>query len=178
MSSHYDGKLISLDAANEGYLASGPWLPLGKDSYVNISFDAIQSNTPLIYNSIFPDTAEEDKALALLDAGTIDGIGIQLHLWPTSWQETLANIDAFLENLKTHDGFSRFSEVGVYANSDQEQAEVYRAITALAIKHNDVIRDFIVWGVKDPAWRGNVTLFDVNGNLKPAYYAVIDELKK
>ena len=60
LSSHYDGRLISLDAANEGYLGCGPWCPLGTNNYVRLSFDAMQSDTPLIYNSLFPNTAEED----------------------------------------------------------------------------------------------------------------------
>jgi len=193
LAKHYDGKLISMDAANEGFLGCGPWCPLGTNNYVHISFDAARKahpypepdgperepTTPLIYNSIFPNRTEEDKTLSLLDAGTIDGIGIQLHLTSTlDWQAALDRTDAFLARIRKHGGYARFSEVGVWAISDEEQATVYAAVTALAVKHQDIVRDVVVWGIKDPSWRGNVTLFDTYGEPKASYYAVMEELRK
>ena len=184
LSKHYDGRLIGLDAANEGYLGCGPWCPLGTDSYVNLSFESagrdLLQPMPLIYNSLFPSVDEEDYAIALLDNGVVDGIGIQLHLVAsTDWQSHLARIDGFLEKLNGHVEFVRLSEVGVHMHLGEEeaQAEVYAAVTALAIKHKDIVKDFVIWGVKDPAWRGDVTLFDRQGQPKPSYYAVMNELR-
>ena len=193
ISQHYDGQLISLDSANEGYLGCGPWCTLGTNNYVRISFEAAHElylftipdgptcipTIPLIYNSIFFNREEEDKALSLLDTGTIDGIGIQLHLTSTEdWQGALNRADNFLNRVRKHGGWARLSEIGVWASSEEEQAEIYQAITVLAIRHSDIVRDFVVWGVKDPSWRGDVTLFDVNGQPKLAYYAIIEELTK
>ena len=194
LSQHYDGRLISLDSANEGFLGCGPWCPLGTNTYVGISFVAASQpypypapdgalrdpTVPLIYNSLFFDRAEENYALALLDNGTIDGIGIQLHLVAsTDWEAHLTRVDKFLYRIRQHGGYARFSEVGVHMHlgEEQAQAEVYAAVTALAIKHKDIVKDFVVWGVKDPAWRGDVTLFDRAGNPKPSYYAMMEELR-
>ena len=89
----------------------------------------------------------------------------------------LSRTDVFLEKLKAHDGFARFSEVGVWATNEKEQANIYAAITALAIKHNDVVRDVIIWGIVPPMWRGDVGLFDSAGEPKPSYYSVMEELR-
>ena len=177
LSKHYDGKLASLIAANEGYLSCGVWHKIGMNNYVQTSFNAARGNTPLIYNSIFPDIQEENKALALLDAGSIDSIGIQLHLTSTAdWKRRLDSTDKFLDRLKKRGAWACFSEVGVLATNDQEQAIIYAAVTQLAIKHKDVVRDIIVWGIIPPMWRGDVGIFDKDGIPKPAYWAVMDAL--
>ena len=194
LSWHYDGRLISMDSANEGYLTCGPWCPLGTNNYVRLSFDSMRALhpfpvpngplrepiTPLVYNSNFWDGSDYDKALRLLDDGTIDGVGIQLHLDTRYDNQVILNrTDAFLDRIRNHGGFARLSEIGVSypEGGEQEQAILYQAITSLAIKHKDIVRDVVIWGVKDPAWRGDVTLFDRNGEPKPSYYAVMEELK-
>ena len=58
LSKHYDGKLASLIAANEGYLSCGVWCEIGMNNYVQTSFGAAGDSTPLIYNSIFTDIQE------------------------------------------------------------------------------------------------------------------------
>lgn len=177
LSSHYAGKLVSLDTANEGYFGCGPWCPLGNE-YINISFESVQDTVPLVYNSIFPNTYEQDKALALLDSGLADGIGIQLHLSTTTdWQTALARTDVFLNRIRNHGGWARFSEVGVHGD-EQGQAFIYAEVIKLAIKHKDIIHDVVLWGVHDPAWRGDVTLFDNNGQPKLAYDAIVKELER
>jgi len=183
---HFDGKIISLDTANEAYIKpdggvyGGVWQPLG-DGYVRLSFegalDAI--NCLVMYNSFYPHPEHEyDKALDVLDKGWCDGIGIQLHLWDGSYQQTLAHTDAFLSRIRAVGGWCRFSEISVLAGSDWAQAIVYAAITELAIKYKDVVKGFIVWDVKDPGWRGDVTLFDRDGKPKAAYHAIVEELRK
>ena len=179
---HYEGQLISMDAANEGFLGCGPWCPLGTDNYVRISFDAAKNETPLVYNSLFLSKDEEDKALALLDVGLADGIGIQLHLATTTdWQGALSRTDLFLDRIRKQGGWARFSEVGVHQQNDSEseqQALIYAEITKLAIKHSDIIHDFVIWGITPPMWRGDVGIFDHEGNPKPSYYAIMDELRE
>ena len=56
------------------------------------------------------------------------------------------------------------------AGTLRKQAEMYSELADLAARQR--VERFVVWGVKDPAWRGNVTLFDSQGNRKPAYYSL------
>ena len=184
LSQHYKGKLVSLDTANESYIKpdgsifGGPWQPLEED-YVRLSFEYAQIDCPVMYNSFYPHPEHEyDKALETLDKGWADGIGIQLHLWDGSYEATLAHTESFLKQIRQRGSWCRFSEISVLAGSDWAQSIVYAEITALAIKYADVVRGFIVWDVKDPGWRGRVTLFDEQGQPKPAYAAVIEELRK
>ena len=182
LAQRYEGQLISLDAANEAYCDGyncGPWCALG-NNYTQISFESAQNSAsyPIIYNSIFSSDDECTQALNLLDQGLVDGIGIELHLNSGGWEARLARMDVFLDQIRQHGGWARFSEVGVLAD-EQTQATVYAAITALAVKHSDIVKDFVVWGITDEvAWRGPVTLFDYDGQPKPAYYAVVEELKR
>lgn len=184
LAKHFD--FISLDTCNEAYITGfdpvygGVWQPLGED-YVRISFESARGyGYPVLYNSFFPEPAdaEYDKALELVGSGLADAIGIQLHLWDGSYQQTLERTDAFLSCIRAVGGWCRFSEIGVLAGSNWAQSIVYAEITALAIKYKDIVKDYVVWGVKDPAWRGNTTLFDRDGKPKLAYYAVVEELRK
>jgi len=184
VSYHYRNTIVSFDSANEAYIKpdggiyAGPWQALGEE-YVNISFNCALAKTKPMYNSFYPHPEMEyPKALGLLDKGLADGIGIQLHLWDGSYKATLASTETFLKQIRQRSSWCRFSEVSVLAASEQSQAAVYTAITRLAIKYKDVVRGVIVWGVRDPAWRGNVTLFDRDGEPKAAYAAVIEELRK
>ena len=183
---HYsEDQLVSLGTANEAYISpdgsiyGGPWQPLDED-YVTISFLAKQTIGCLVmYNSFMPYPEHEyTKALNLLDKGWADAIGIQLHLWDGSYQEKLSSIEILLSQLRQRGSWCRFSEVSVLAANEQAQAAVYAAVAKLAIKYSDVVRGVIVWGVKDPAWRGNVTLFNKQGEPKLSYHAVVEELKK
>ena len=188
LAAHYDGKFVSLDVANEAWITGfdpvygGVWEPLG-DDYVYISFESAKGHKyPVLYNSYFPEPSdiERNKALKLVEDGVADGIGIQLHLWTGDWEATLDKTEDFLKQIRAVGGWCRFSEIGILAVDDDEwaQAIVYAAVTRLAIEYSDIVRDFVVWGVKDPAWRGNTTLFDEQGQPKPAYYAIINELRK
>ena len=180
---HYRDKMVSFDAANEAYIHAdgsvygGPWQSLG-DEYINISFNCSLAKTKPMYNSFFPHPDQEyPRALDLLDKKWADGIGIQLHLWTGSYEATLASTEILLKSIRKCGSWCRFSEVGVLG-LEEPQADVYAAIIRLAIKYADVVKGIIVWGIKDPCWRGNVSLFNKYGQPKPAYYAVINELKK
>ena len=184
LSRHFKDKVESLDTANEAYINpdgsvfGGAWQPL-EDDYVKISFQSASSHIPLIYNSFYPHPEHEyDKALDVLDKGWCDGIGIQLHLWDGSYQTTLAHTETFLKRIRAVGAWCRFSEISVLAGSDWAQYIVYAEITALAIKYADIVRGFIVWDIKDPGWRGDVTLFDRDGKPKLAYAAMVEELRK
>jgi GH35 family endo-1,4-beta-xylanase len=179
LSIHYTDKIVSLDTANEGYvcgLNEGVWLPIG-DDYIKYSFESCGYDHPLMYNSFFPANDEYDKAISLLNKGWASGIGIQLHLHYDGWETILTRTDRFLDRIRALGAWARFSEVGVLAPEPQQSA-IYAAMTQLAIKHKDIVRGVIVWGVTDPAWRGDVTLFDSEGKPKPCYDAVADVLHK
>ncbi len=185
VSYHYRYKTISFDTANEAYIKpdggvfAGPWQPLGED-YVTISFQCALAKKPPMYNSFWPHPdMEHPKALDLLDKEWADGIGIQLHLWDGSYQKTLAHTETFLKQIRARGSWCRFSEISVRAVNEQSRAVVYRAITKLAIKYEDIVKGVIVWGVTDKgAWRENSTLFDNAGKPKPACAAVCEELRK
>ena len=191
LAARYEGKFVSLNVANEAYITGfdpvygGVWQPLG-DDYVRISFESARENStyPILYNSFFPEPADEeyDKALGLVSSGLADGIGIQLHLWTGSWQATLTRTEAFLARIRAANGWCRFSEVGVLGE-DAEQAVAYAAITRLAKENCDIVKAVVVWGVSEWAWRSRpwlnqgVVLFDTNGQPKAAYYAMVKELR-
>ena len=183
LSNHYNGKLISLDTANEAYIKpdggvyGGPWQPLDED-YVRLSFESATIDCPVMYNSFYPHEPEYDKALNLLDKGWADGIGIQLHLWDGSYQEKLANIETFLKQIRQRGSWCRFSEVSVLAANEQSQAKTYGAVTRLAVKYHDIVKGVIIWGILPPMWRGDVGIFNKQGQPKPSYYAIIKELNK
>ena len=189
VSYYFRNKMVSFDSANEAYIKpdggvyGGPWQSLGEE-YVNVSFNCALAKTKPMYNSFFPHPEMEyPKALGLLDKGWCDGIGIQLHLWAASYEATLASTERLLKSIRERGSWCRFSEVGVLG-LDELQVDAYAAITRLAIKYADVVKGVIIWGVKEPVWRSKpkqdlgVVLFDKEGNPKPAYYAVINELKK
>ncbi len=176
-------KFVTFDSANEAYINEdgsvygGPWQPLDED-YVAVSLKCTLAKNKPMYNSFFPHPDQEyPRALDLLDKGWVDGIGIQLHLWTGSYQETLDKIETLLKQIRQRGKWCRFSEVGVLGEG-VSQAVAYVAITRLAIEYKDIVKGIVVWGVKDPVWRGNVTLFDNSGQPKLSYYAIVDELKK
>ena len=182
VSRHFKNKVCFLDVANEAYIQpdggvfGGEWQSLDED-YVTISFQS-SGVTPL-YNSFFPHPEHEyAKALNLVDEGRAQAIGIQLHVWDGSYQNTLYYTELLLKRIRERNGWCRFSEISVLAGSDWAQSIVYAEITALAIKYKDIVRDFVVWDIKDPGWRGNVTLYDRDGKPKRAYAAMIEELRK
>jgi len=183
ISHHCYKRLISVDTANEGYLSAGPWYPLGTDDYIRISFEASKEPRPyppVVYNSIFDTSWEQEKALVSLNSGLIDGIGVQLHLATTmDWEYALDQMDRFLDRMQRRGDWVRLSEVGVRQQNDgesEQQAIIYAAVARLAVRYSDIVRDLVVWGVIPPMWRGDVGLWDSNGNPKPSYYAVMEAL--
>lgn len=174
LSARYGNQFIALDAANEGFISKGVWSPL-ENNYIHISLECAQYNCPVVYNSFFPTDSEYWQALVLFDTKKIDAIGIQLHLHYMDWERQLERTDGFLQKIRDRGCWARFSEVGVLA-PEPLQSTIYAETTKLALKYSDIVRDLVVWGIKDPAWRGDVTLFDKEGTPKPAYWAVMEEL--
>ena len=188
---HYQG-LSAIDTANEAYaggardsvpitygLHAGPWEYLGED-YINISFNSCKdvTNLKVFYNSFFPHDGDATKAIQLLDSGLADGIGIQFHLTEKySYQPQINRTKYIIQEARKRNKPVRFSEIGVLADSETLQANVYRDLVRLALDNNDVVTDFIIWGVIDPAWRGKVTLFNSDGSPKQAVYVILNELR-
>ena len=189
--SHYQD-LSGMDVANEAYaggsrdsvlkggLNAGPWSPLGND-YISISFNSCRdvTNLKVFYNSFFPHDGDVIKAIQLLDSGLADGIGIQFHLTEgVDYQPLFNRARTIIQESRKRGTPVRFSEVGVWATSDETQANIYRDVVRLALDNNDVVTDFIIWGTTDPSWRGNVTLFNSDGSPKQSAYAILDELEE
>ena len=184
--------LSGIDVANEAYaggsrdsvlndndIHAGTWLPLGVD-YINISFNSCKdvTNIKVFYNSFFPHSGDSEKAIQLLDSGLAGGVGIQFHLTEGVDYQGLFNRARYIIQESRKRGTPvRFSEVGVWATSEEKQALIYRDVVRLALDNSDVVTDFIIWGVTDPSWRGNVTLFNSDGSPKQSAYAILDELE-
>ena len=180
--SHFQG-LSAVDVANEAYangtLNAGDWSPLGED-YVNISFNSCRdvTNLKIFYNSLFPNDGDVANAFRLVDSGLADGIGIQFHLSEGTDYQGLFNRTRYIIKESRKRGTPvRFSEVGVWATSEETQANIYRDVVRLALDNSDVVTEFIVWGVTDPAWRGDVVLFHSDGSPKQSVDAILDELE-
>ena len=101
--------------------------------------------------------------------GLAQAIGHQFHL-SEGFYEEYPWAETFIDTIQELGAEFYFSEVGVQASTLRKQAQMYRDLANLAADKR--VGRFVVWGVKDPAWRGDVTLFDSKGNPKPAYYSV------
>jgi len=173
------GILHSVDVLNECYNVELVW-----QKYGVMPEHALEYAAPYpvwrVYNMRTPNDpnyswTEWRYAVQLWCSGQIDGVGIQFHLdagnlMPVKYAWHYLN-EARAEGIPV-----RFSECGV-AGSDQQQVNAcWWELANLAVKFGDVVAEFVQWGVKDPAWRGAVTLFNEDGNPKPQFDAVIDAI--
>jgi endo-1,4-beta-xylanase len=70
---------------------------------------------------------------------------------------------------------------GVVSDADKKQAEAYAGIFRAFLKHSDSLKMVTLWGANDAnSWRaqGKPLLFDGENQPKPAFEAVITEVKK
>lgn len=129
----------------------------------------------------------------LAEGAPITGVGIQGH-WHLD--TNLADVEKAIENYKSLGLRVAITELDVTATGDnsgafgvrqgdrtipaenyQKQAEVYKKLFEIFMRHKDVIDRVTFWGLSDTrSWRRgqDALLFDGNLNPKPAYKAVIE----
>ena len=129
----------------------------------------------------------------IAEGAPITGVGIQGH-WHLD--TNLADVEKAIENYASLGLRVAITELDVTATGDnsgafgvrqgdrtipaenyQKQAEVYRQLFEIFMRHSDVIDRVTFWGLSDTrSWRRgqDALLFDGQLNPKPAYKAVID----
>lgn len=163
--------LYSIDVVNEAYV-NGYREPSPFSNSLAYAFELAAQYLPnarRVYNSWFVYEKDRQEAEEFVQNGLAQAIGHQFHL-SEGYYEDYPWAQAFIDRIQDLGADFYFSEVGVQANTLRKQAQMYRDLARLAA--NKRVERFVVWGVKDPAWRGDVTLFDSGGNPKPAYYSV------
>ncbi|MEK6921124.1 MAG: endo-1,4-beta-xylanase [Nanoarchaeota archaeon] len=202
---HYRGKIYAWDVLNEAVLGDGS---LRQNNYLNaMGQEYIEKifrwaheadNTARLFYNDYGCESINAKSDAiynllkrLLDRDVpLHGIGFQMHL------NQIPNYPSIEKNMK------RFSELGleihitemdfqvykIIGTNDQKlskQADVYRRIMRMCLE-NPRCKAFVVWGISDcnywmPEYNRHLDaplLFDTNYKPKPAYYALLEELKK
>ena len=172
---------------------SSAWTRIfGDNSFIEYAFQFARKYAPagckLYYNDFneyMPQktTAIYDMAMELKEKGLIDGIGMQSHL------------DVGFPNASTYENaLSKFASTGLdiqiteldITTSDtseaglEKQAQMYSDIFDLCVKYKDNISAVVIWGVTDDqSWRATRVplLFDENFKAKPAFYAIVDDVK-
>jgi len=163
--------LYSIDVVNEAYV-NGYREPSPFSNSLELAFELAAQYLPnarRVYNSWFVYEKDRQEAEEFVQNGLAQAIGHQFHL-SEGYYEDYPWAETFIDRIQDLGADFYFSEVGVQANTLRKQAQMYRDLARLAA--NKRVERFVVWGVKDPAWRGDVTLFDSGGNPKPAYYSV------
>jgi endo-1,4-beta-xylanase len=129
----------------------------------------------------------------LAEGAPITGVGIQGH-WHLDTD--LADVEKAIENYAALGLRVSITELDVTATGEnsgafwmrqgentipeenyQKQAEVYKALFEIFLRHSDVIDRVTLWGLSDKRswrWGQDALLFDGELNPKPAFKAVID----
>jgi endo-1,4-beta-xylanase len=133
----------------------------------------------------------------IAEGAPITGVGIQGH-WHLD--TNLADVEKAIENYKSLGLKVSITELDVTATGDnsgafgvrqgdktipkenyQKQAEVYKKLFGIFMRHSDVIERVTFWGISDTrSWRWGQDALLFNGQLKPkpAFKAVIDASSK
>lgn len=145
------------------------------------------------YNAVAPEKREKIMKMIrqLKDEDVpIHGIGIQAH-WLFNWPSAGDIEDAIVEYSKM--GLDvQITELDIRIDGDMEkkitlsrkdkerQADRYKEVFEIFIKHSDKISSVTFWGITDDnSWISQEPLiFDRNKNPKPAFWAILDALGK
>jgi len=116
----------------------------------------------------------------------IEGLGMQAHYWTDNlkpedvestiirWKRTGAEIS--ITELDIPAGsYNNYKELT--REEEIKQANLYAQLFKIFKKHSDDIARITIWGIDDAtSWRsgGSPLLFDVNGNAKRSFFAVMD----
>ncbi|MDR2148851.1 MAG: endo-1,4-beta-xylanase, partial [Tannerella sp.] len=186
--------LYAYDVVNEAYEDNGalrkagtgsgqsPWTQIyGNDQFIVNAFKYARMYAPegckLFYNDYNEYIAGKrdamyNLAMKLKAENTIDGLGMQSHLdmgFPD------ANLYGQAVEKFASTGLEiQITEMDITTSTGDFSAQgiKYRDIMHKILAYKESVTAFIVWGLQDNySWRGdrNPTLFDANGDRKPAY---------
>jgi len=204
---HYRGQLYAWDVVNEavntdGTLYNNFWLRKIGPEYIPMAFQWAREADPsvrLFYNDnggegMNPKSQAIYTLLQTLKADGIpvDGVGLQMHtaLYQSPTPQALQANMAQLADLGLEIQITEMDVRLQYSDDSQAyefaaQAEIYRQAIAACLAQK-ACTAFIAWGLGDnyswiPGWTGHPDeplLFDKQGQPKPAYWAVHEELSR
>jgi len=200
--SHYKGKIRAYSVVNEATEPSIFWNRRIGREYVEMAFQTAREADPdaiLIYNDYAHETSSLYKAKqvydlvkALKEKDLVDAVGMQMHMIGGS------NIDPRTPPTKEQllEQMNRYGEVGLKVfiteldvdisrlpgSRDEKlakQAEIYSTVFTACLESSGICNDINLWGVNDiETWSGEAALLFSSNKPKPAYFAVLDVLKR
>ena len=185
--------VYAYDVCNELFLNDGNgmrdktesnWMKVyGDDSFVINAFTYARKYAPQNcklflndFNEYIPTKTTDiiNMATKLKNLGIIDGIGMQSHLdvsYPSA-AVYLTGIEKFIAT-----GLDvQITELDITTTDETTQAQLFKEIFSIAIKHSNNISALTLWGTHDSiSWRknGNPLLFKEGYQPKEAYTAVM-----
>ena len=201
----YKGQVRAYTVANEGGEPSLFWNQrIGKE-YVEMAFQTARETDPnaiLIFNDAghetvdLPNSARDYEIVkGLKQKGLVDAVGLQMHILGVPFSYLDPNDpptkDELLEQMRRYGDLGLkvyVSELdvdtgsipGTWEEKLQKQAQVYATVVDACLESGGICNDINMWGLNDiDPWAGEAPyLFSVGNQPKPAYYAVLDVLKK
>jgi endo-1,4-beta-xylanase len=141
--------IMDWDVLNEGWTEYGPTSQVDVTEIYECAREA-RPDARLWYNGIFAGELERREVIKLIDAGLIDGVGIQFHV------SLSTDISPMVETIRKieHRVWWRVSELDVMlvlppsAEDMQRQAELYERISAVC-QSSPTCRNITIWGASD-----------------------------
>lgn len=201
---HYKGRVRAYTVVNEASEPSIFWNRRVGPEYVEIAFQTARETDPdaiLIYNDSGHETDRLPKSdqvfnlvKALKEKGLIDAVGFQMHMLgepysyldprtPPTKEELLSQmkrygdigVNVFITELDV--GVNKLS--GTKDEKFAKQAEIYSTVVEACLESDGICNDINIWGFNDvESWQGEEALMFEDNQPKPAYFAVLDVLKK
>lgn len=193
METSYPGLIVSWDVVNEaiddstGGMRDSNWTRIVGDDYVLQAFRFAQKYAPegtlLYYNDYStPYQPKLNGILELLDGliaeNLVDGYGFQCHYQLNT--PTVSQYENAVQKIADKGLRLRVSEMDILVdgNTDaqfQKQAERYRELMDVLLRHAEQVEAVQTWGTRDSlSWKSGSYPLLFNGNLtpKPAFFAL------
>lgn len=188
-----DAGTIRDPGSNNEVSGQSAWVKVyGDQSYIPLAFEFARKYAPegckLFYNDYNEYSPSKqayiisDILTPLIDAGLVDGMGMQSHI-----SESYPSIDLYRESIQQYADLGL--EIQITELDISEKSNDYVDQLTLAQRYQDVFKLYkemkdsgvnltavVLWGITDStSWIGGYPLFfDKDYQAKPAYYAVID----
>ncbi|HET9911255.1 MAG TPA: endo-1,4-beta-xylanase [Anaerolineales bacterium] len=200
--SHYRGKIRAYTVVNEATEPSIFWNRRVGSEYVEIAFQTARETDPdaiLIYNDYAHETASLYKAEqvfkvveSLKAKDLVDAVGMQMHILggfdldprtPPTKEQLLEQMHRYgslgLKVFVTELDVGIAKLPGSVEEKLAKQAEIYSTVVEACLESDGICTDINIWGVNDvDTWTDEAALLFSDNQPKPAYFAVLDVLKK